>query len=244
MSEIFGRAVWRELLCPRTSVAAEFVNSLFAWKAEPARDGFLLRAGERPIGALRDSEGDERPAWLIHIAVEKLDAALEKVESLGGEVTGSGPELVAGLGRRARILDPFGAPCYLVEPSTESSVQADSATPGDFFWVELTCDQPRLAVPFFGGLLGWTAEATPIGDLELYRFSCADQAVASAVADPDLGGGNWISYVSVSNVRTACDRARELGGEVYRKPVSLPMGTFAGILDPAGARLALWQQSD
>jgi len=87
----------------------------------------------------------------------------------------------------------------------------------------------------------------PLGDLELYMLSRGGQRVGSAVADAGLagGGGGWISYAIVPDVPACCERAEKLGAGVYRQPVSLPgLGTFAGIVDPAGARLALWQQPE
>ena len=244
--ELHGRVVWRELRCARLAAAGELVAALFGWQAAPYGDGLRLCAGERPIAAVRyaAAEGERQPRWLVHFAVEHLEPALERAAHLGGSAR-SDVEVVAELGRRALIADPQGALCYLVEPAAAAPLQADSATLGDFFWAELACAEPRPALPFYCDLLGWTAAAVPLGDLELLMFTRGGQRVGSAVADQDLaGGGGWISYVTVPDVRACCERARALGAGVYRQPVSLPgRGTFAGIVDPAGARLALWQQS-
>jgi len=94
--------VWRELRCPGPAAACRFVAALLGWQATPAvGDGFVLRAGERPVGAVRGAaaEGDRPPCWLVHFAVAQLEPALARVAQLGGRAGDA--EVVAELGRRA-----------------------------------------------------------------------------------------------------------------------------------------------
>ena len=64
---------------------------------------------------------EEAPAfWLTYFAVEDADAAVAKVQELGGSVT-MPPMDLAGVGRLAVVADPHGAQFGLIkgEPPEE-----------------------------------------------------------------------------------------------------------------------------
>jgi predicted enzyme related to lactoylglutathione lyase len=178
----------------------------------------------------------------VHITVEQLGPALGRLVRLGGQVV-RGAERIGGLGSRALVSDPLGVLFYLVELDQPSALRADLPLANDFYWTELACERPARHVGFYRDLLGWTAELTPLGDLELHFLSSGGERVASVVADRDLAGeAGWISYVQVADVEASCARAVELGGSVCRRPVTLPgLGCFAAITDTLGTRLALWK---
>jgi uncharacterized protein len=48
-------------------------------------------------------------------------------------------------------------------------------------------------------------------------------------------------YVTVENLETSVDRAKELGATVHKEITTIPMGRFAILADPQGAVLGLWQ---
>ena len=53
---------------------------------------------------------------------------------------------------------------------------------------------------------------------------------------------HWVAYVRVDDVRAATAKARELGAQVLADSHEVPdAGWFSLLVDPAGARVGLWQ---
>jgi len=116
----FGDWLWHQLFSRDTGVAGPFYADLFGYKIhEPAKESevvdlVLSKGGYARAGIGRLVEGSEAlPTWLGMIRVQDLDAALEQVRSLGGEVVlEPSPELAGGL--LAIATDPVGAPFGLI----------------------------------------------------------------------------------------------------------------------------------
>ncbi len=53
---------------------------------------------------------------------------------------------------------------------------------------------------------------------------------------------HWVAYVRVDEVKAATQKARELGAQVLADSHEVPeAGWFSLLVDPAGARVGLWQ---
>jgi predicted enzyme related to lactoylglutathione lyase len=125
-------------------------------------------------------------------------------------------------------------------------------TPGTFCWSELTTSDQGAAKAFYGGLLGWQANDTPVGDAgAYYSMQLLDgKPVAAIAAQPeqqrDAGVPPlWNSYVSVDSADAVAERARELGATVHAPPFDvMTVGRMAVIQDPQGAYFMPWEPRD
>lgn len=110
---------------------------------------------------------------------------------------------------------------------------------GQFVWHKLLTSDAGASQRFYSELLGWEiGEQGPmIGVVD------GGQPWAELAHAPELDGdgGKWIPYVQVDDVDAAAARAEELGARVVRERTSGPAGSYIGIADPTGARIALWQ---
>ena len=104
--------VWNELMTPDLSAAREFYGAVFGWTGEPDANGYVTLAvdGRRQAGMMGMDETMQGipPNWGIYFHVEDVDAAMEKVKELGGNVL-MGPIPAGEIGRFAVVQDPQGA---------------------------------------------------------------------------------------------------------------------------------------
>jgi predicted enzyme related to lactoylglutathione lyase len=125
-------------------------------------------------------------------------------------------------------------------------------TPGTFCWSELTTSDQEAAKAFYGGLFGWQANDTPVGDAgAYYSMQLVDgKPVAAIMQQPeqqrDAGVPPlWNSYVSVDSADAVAKRAEELGATVHAPPFDvMTVGRMAVIQDPQGAYFMPWEPRD
>jgi predicted enzyme related to lactoylglutathione lyase len=123
--------------------------------------------------------------------------------------------------------------------------------PGTFCWSELATSDQGAAKAFYGGLFGWDADDSPLGDGAYYSMQLRDgKPVAAIAAQPqqqrDAGVPPlWNSYVSVDDADAVAERAKALGAELHAPPFDvMTVGRMAVIQDPQGAYFMLWQPRD
>jgi predicted enzyme related to lactoylglutathione lyase len=117
-----GTFCWNELMTRDSAAAAEFYEALIGWKAEdsgmPGMKYTIMKAGEKQAAGMMDMSPEipkEVPShWMSYIAVDDVDAAIAKLDSLGGKLL-HGPQDVANVGRFAVIQDPTGAVVSLIK---------------------------------------------------------------------------------------------------------------------------------
>ncbi len=123
-----------------------------------------------------------------------------------------------------------------------------SYTPGTFCWTDLSSTDQPAAKAFYGGLFGWEAQDSPVGDGVYYSMMHLDGKRVAAIAPqpeqqreaglPPL----WQSYVSVQSADAAAQRAGELGASVHAGPFDvMDVGRMAVIRDPQGAHFMVWE---
>jgi uncharacterized protein len=106
-----GALCWNELNSPDIEASAAFYRDLFGWRTqafEGMDDYLVIFNGERSNGGIRKLDPPQMPPnWGVYFAVSDLDAALAKVEELGGTKQ-AGPIDIGGP-RIAVVQDPQGA---------------------------------------------------------------------------------------------------------------------------------------
>jgi len=120
--------------------------------------------------------------------------------------------------------------------------------PGTFCWPELVASDSEKAKEFYKSLFNWNINDVPIGNDTVYSMAAiGDKAVGAMYQRfPEQSEqgvpSHWASYVSVSNVDEAVEKAGSLGAGIIMEPMDVfDAGRMAVIQDPTGGIVSLWQ---
>jgi uncharacterized protein len=107
-----GALSWNELASPDFDASKGFYSGLFGWTIEAFEGSpqpyLSIKNGDRNNGGIRElSEPGVPPHWLVYFATDDIDAALAKLEELGGKKV-AGP-IDIGVAQIGIAQDPQGA---------------------------------------------------------------------------------------------------------------------------------------
>jgi len=213
-------------------------------------------AGLMPLTAEMQT-GGARPGWLGYVAVDDVDAAAKTFADGGGTILRQ-PWDTPGVGRMAFIVDPQGAPLYIINatppagnPDMESlSFSYDKPRVGHCAWNELATSDPEAALHFYGQRFGWVKDGEmdmgPMGKYEFLRYgrnpagSLYGMIGAVMPKMPQMPVSIWTYYFRVPDIDTAAAAIAANGGSVVLEPIEIPGGDFSMVgVDPQGAAFAL-----
>ncbi|WP_018684642.1 VOC family protein [Actinokineospora enzanensis] len=115
-----GAIVWNDHKSADFAKAKEFYAAVFGYSFQDLEGGFdyatvhLAADQERPIGGVGAIGAGEAPYWLTYFQVADTDAALVKVQELGGRVVE--PPMDTPYGRQALVADDQGAIFAVITP--------------------------------------------------------------------------------------------------------------------------------
>lgn len=110
--------------------------------------------------------------------------------------------------------------------------------PGEPIWLELASSAAERSTAFYGGLFGWTADASDSLD-GATTLRLGGRLVARLVPMPDDG---WIVYLKVLDAGAAAAAAESNGGQIEVGPAVIDdRGVLVIATDPSGARVGFWQ---
>ena len=123
-----------------------------------------------------------------------------------------------------------------------------SAAPqiGSIGWHDLTVEHAALVRDFYSKVVGWKAQALPMGGYDDYVMEPASGGIPAAGvchkrgANADLPA-QWLMYIVVEDLDESLSRCQRLGGKQLTDVRAAGDGTFAVIRDPAGAVCGLYQ---
>ncbi|MFF3143479.1 VOC family protein [Streptomyces sp. NPDC057927] len=128
-----GSLRWVELYTPDEPAAAAFYNSVFGWETSAAAFSGGTYTCINPAGAeesdmfggvvpLADdpTEAQSGAYWLPYFEVTDTDATVSKAQELGGTVRMPATDL-EGVGRMAKLADPYGARFAVIKSATRES---------------------------------------------------------------------------------------------------------------------------
>ncbi len=116
-----GTIGWHELHAADGSTAFDFYGKFLGWQKDEAMDMGpmgtyqLFKTHDQAVGGMMTDSQAPHPYWLYNIAVDAIDAAIERVKAGGGEVL-HGPMEVPGGAWIINGRDPQGAIFALVAP--------------------------------------------------------------------------------------------------------------------------------
>jgi predicted enzyme related to lactoylglutathione lyase len=256
MSEDHGKFVWYELMTTDTKAAEAFYTAVVGWTAKdsgmPGMAYTILWAGDATIAGLMALPDEVRkmgapPAWSGYIAVDDVDAAVEKVKRLGGMIH-MPPTDIPQVGRFAVAADPQGAvflPFKPIPPATPPVVPAPGS-PGTIGWHELYASDWEKAFAFYSDMFGWkkdqAVEMGPgVGTYQLFTLASGGPAIGGMFNKPaEVPVNFWLYYFTVDGIDAAVERVNANGGKVLFGPMEVPGGAFiVQCQDPQGAMFAL-----
>jgi predicted enzyme related to lactoylglutathione lyase len=240
-----GRFVGHDLLTSDPEAAAKFYGELLGWTFEAPVEGAtgqLIRSGGHNIGGLGSVPKDSGlvPQWLMGATVSSVEKGVDLCESLGGKTL---IRSASGTTKFALISDPHGAVIQLIEEASPKPEQ-EQVPFGQFCWTELLTKDAENAGKFYGELFGWSLVHKDMGPVGIYHLCLrGDKQEAGIWPMPAeaVRPVTWLGYIHVENAEASTERLQELGGFVLRDVTAIPtIGRFSVVLDPQGARFALF----
>jgi hypothetical protein len=187
-------------------------------------------------------------AWVTYVSVADADETAERVRAAGGTVMVE-PMDVEDLGRMAIFADPTGAVFGVWQP--RSFAGADLVNePNSLCWNEVLTRDADTDKAFYPAVFDWDATRPSFeGAPETYTvWELAGRPVGGMMQMsegmfPAEVPPHWSVCFAVADTDATVAKARELGATVIAEPMDMPIGRFAGLVDPQGASFTLMQSA-
>ncbi len=228
-----GTPIWYELMTKDPDGAQEFYGAVMSWTFETMpsgleRDYCVASYGETGVGGIMltpDHAQGMSDRWFMYVGVEDVDAAANKVRTLGGRVDIE-PTDIPGVGRFSFVADPQGAHFYMMRGNSDQPSQAFARKkPGHCNWNELVAADQKAALDFYGKLFGWEhGGSIPMGAAGDYTFiNLNGEMIGAIMNNPDKdGGSSWGFALQVADIDAAKSAVERGGGTVRTGPIELP----------------------
>jgi len=236
---------WINLMTPDAERARAFFGALFGWtygEMPGVPGGQIIQVGERTAGAFMDLAVVHMPKGTppvigVMVKVESADAAVAKVNTLGGRAEPAFDVLENG--RMAMCTDPNGAVFAVWQTKKQPGMDVDSHTHGAPSWFETITSDAGRAAAFYAALFGWTPEEQqPVPGMTYTLLKLDEVPVAGVMpALPHMGEvpPHWGTSFAVENADETARLGVELGAKLL-VPVSelAGVGRFAMLASPQG----------
>jgi hypothetical protein len=240
---------WYELQTTDAAAAEAFYCSVVGWGAQhlgPQPEGYTIfdtaRGGVAGMMTLGRGEGPTR--WVGYIAVDDVDAMVEKVKAAGGNVR-QPPIDVPGMLRFSGLADPQGAPFVVFKgTSPEGPPTGEPDETGYVGWHELLADDGAKAFDFYASLFGWRAtevfDMGPMGPYQLWAVGAGPDFGGMMTRPAGAPGPAWNYYFQVDSIEAAIGRIKAAGGAVTNGPHQVPRENWiVQGADPQGVAFSL-----
>jgi predicted enzyme related to lactoylglutathione lyase len=248
-----GLFPWYTLLSTDPEKAAHFYQNLFDWDLHELEGSageksviFSHVAGEFADLVFLPPPQKRRSHWILHLTVGDLEQTLNLVERCGGKTLQPAFD-IPDYGRAALVADPTGAtfmPCVPTNPAAAKCLMG--STPGSVCWAELTADDVRGAMAFYGKVAGWEFHPSA-GDSESLDFFADGTALGSIRKVSPVSGlsPQWMLFFSTTDLENTLRTTELLGGKHQTGALKIPeLGRFALIEDPTGALSYILQKNE
>jgi predicted enzyme related to lactoylglutathione lyase len=247
-----GTPSWVELSSPDTDASARFYGGLMDWNATeegpPETGGYrMFQQGSESIGGLMHHMQEGQPtAWMTYVSVADADETAGKVQAAGGSALVE-PMDVMDIGRMAIFADPTGAVFGTWQPKSFRGADLVNE-PNSLCWNEVLTRDSARDKDFYGAVFGWAAgrpgfEGAP-QSYTVWELGGKPVGGMMQMTDERFPADlppHWDVCFAVENCDAIVAKARELGATITMEPMDMPIGRFAGIVDPQGASFSIMQ---
>ena len=241
-----GTPSWVELSSPDVDASAAFYDAVMGWTASEAgpveeTGGYrMFQQGDNRIAGLMGHMQEGQPtAWATYISVADADATAEKVKAAGGNVIVE-PMDVMDIGRMAFFTDPTGAAFGIWQP--KSFAGADLVNePVSLCWNDVMTSDADADKAFYSSVFGWGASSPPFEGAPDYTIWDLDGKRVGGMMPMKDVPPHWQVCFAVRDADATVSKAKELGATVTAEPMDMPIGRFAGLIDPQGASFTIMQ---
>ena len=248
-----GTPSWVELSSPQPDASAAFYAAIMDWSTtEPGpveeTGGYRMfeQDGKRIAGLMGHMQEGQPTVWATYISVADADETVEKVKEAGGSVALE-PMDVMDIGRMAYFVDPTGAVFGVWQPKTFEGADLVNE-PNSLCWNECLTRDAEADKAFYPAVFGWNAgrpqfEGAPESYVvwELDGKSVGGMMQMSEPYFPPEVPPHWSVCFAVTSVDDVVAKASELGATITYEPMDMPIGRFAGLIDPQGASFSVMQ---
>lgn len=248
-----GTPSWVELSSPDPEASAAFYRELMGWQAAepgPAEEtgGYRMfqQEGQSVGGLMGHVEEGQPTVWATYVSVDDADETADKVKAAGGRVIVE-PMDVMDIGRMAVLSDPTGAVFGVWQPKTFKGADLVNE-PNSLCWNEVLTRDAATDKAFYPAVFGWAATRPSFeGAPESYTvWQLGDHPVGGMMQMtdeyfPPEVPPHWSVCFAVADADATVAKARELGATILQEPMDMPIGRFAGLIDPQGAVFTVMQ---
>ncbi|HEY4375901.1 MAG TPA: VOC family protein, partial [Acidimicrobiales bacterium] len=154
---------------------------------------------------------------------------------------------VMDVGRMAVFADNVGAAFAIWQPKLHAGAALVNE-PGTFCWNELGTRDTAKAIEFYPQVFGWGHSTSEDGPMPYTEWKVDGASIAGMMNMPPSIPAevppNWLVYFAVEDCDASVAKAVELGGSAMFPPMDIPIGRFAGLVDPQGAMFAVIALAD
>jgi predicted enzyme related to lactoylglutathione lyase len=248
-----GTPSWVDLSSPDVDASAAFYRELMGWAATEAgpadqTGGYrMFKQGDRNVAGLMGHMQEGQPTvWVTYISVADADETAQKVKAAGGSAIVE-PMDVLDIGRMAVFADPTGAVFGIWQPKTFQGADLVNE-PNSLCWNEVLTRDADAGKAFYPAVFGWTAgrpsfENAP-DNYTVWELDGKPVGGMMQMSDewfPPEVPPHWGVVFAVADCDATVAKARELGASVTNEPMDMPIGRFAGLIDPQGASFTVMQ---
>jgi uncharacterized protein len=250
-----GTPSWVELSSPDPDAAAKFYGGLMGWGTTEAggeeSGGYrMFQLKDKNIAGLMGHMNEGPPTqptvWMTYVSVADAEETASKVKAAGGSVMVE-PMDVMDIGRMAVFVDPTGAVFGVWQP--KSFTGADLVNePGSLCWNEVLTRDADAGKAFYSAVFGWQGRPPAFeGAPETYTVWELDGKQLGGMMQmtdeyfPAEIPPHWGVVFAVADCDAVVAKASELGATVTNGPMDMPIGRFAGLIDPQGAAFTVMQ---
>jgi predicted enzyme related to lactoylglutathione lyase len=246
-----GTPSWVELNTPDADASASFYRELMGWNATEPTEGtggyrLLQQGGQSVAGLMPHMQEGQPTAWATYVSVADADATAEKVKEAGGQVMVE-PMDVMDLGRMAFFIDPSGAAFGIWQPKTFAGADLVNE-PNSLCWNEVYTRDTAVDKTFYPAVFDWVAgrpsfEGAP-DSYTIWELGGKPVGGMMQMSDeffPPEVPNHWSVCFAVADADGTVAKAQELGATVTSGPMDMPIGRFAGLIDPQGASFTIMQ---